>query len=271
MANIISIVSSKGGAGKTTVALNLAVALAEGQEPTLLIDLDPLGGVGFSLARSDTEWQGLAEYLMNLTTIDEVVMPTKLQHLSILPRGALDPLDVGLYEQFLHSAGTLQQILAAVEDRFRYIIIDTPSGLGQITRAALSVSTHAVLPLQAEPLALRAISQTLRVLQHVKENENHNLELLGILANMVQLKKDVSFTIMNTVWASLDGVLETYMPRSDTFTLASEKGLPVAFLAGKYPSEAIRFESLATEIKSIIHSLGGVAGESDERPERALV
>ncbi len=271
MANIISIVSSKGGAGKTTVALNLAVALAEGQEPTLLIDLDPLGGVGFSLARNDTEWQGLTEYLMDLTSIDEVVIPTKLQHLSILPRGSLDPLDVGLYEQLLHSAGTLQKILADVEDRFRYIIIDTPSGLGQITRMALSVSTYAVLPLQAEPLALRTISQTLRVLQHVKENENPDLELLGILANMVQLKNDVSFTIMNTVWASLEGVLETYMPRSETFTLASEKGLPVAFLAGKYPAEAIRFESLATEIKSIIHNLGGVSGESDERPERALV
>ncbi len=118
---------------------------------------------------------------------------------------------------------------------------------------------------------MRTISQTLRVLQHVKENENPNLELLGILANMVQLKNDVSFTIMDTIWASLDRVLETYVPRSDTFTLASENGVPVAFLSGKYPPEAIRFESLATEIKSIIHNLGGVAGEYDERPQRTLV
>ena len=49
MANIVSIVSSKGGTGKTTVALNLAVALAEGGERTLLIDADPLGAIGFSL------------------------------------------------------------------------------------------------------------------------------------------------------------------------------------------------------------------------------
>jgi len=251
--------------------LQQPVALAEGKESTLLVDLDPLGGIGHSLARSDTEWKGLAEYLMDLATIGEVVMPTKLQNLSILPRGALDPLDVGIYEQFLHSGDMLEQILATVGDRFHYIIIDTPSGLGQITRKALAVSTHAILPLQAEPLALRTISQTLRVLQHVKENENPKLELLGILANMVQLKKDVSFTIMNTVWATLDGVLETFMPRSDTFTLASEKGLPIAFLAGKYPAEATRFEHLATEIKSIIHDLSDVAGESDERSERALV
>ncbi|RQW87209.1 MAG: ParA family protein, partial [Geobacter sp.] len=42
MANIVSIVSSKGGTGKTTVALNLAVALAEGGDRVLLIDADPL-------------------------------------------------------------------------------------------------------------------------------------------------------------------------------------------------------------------------------------
>jgi chromosome partitioning protein len=271
MANILSIVSSKGGTGKTTVALNLAVALAEGGDPTLLIDVDPLGAIGFSLARSDTEWKGLAEYMMKQGTIDEIIMQTKLPCLSILARGRLDPLDVCIYEEFLHSSPALREILDAVGGKFRYIIIDTPSGLGMITRAALSVSDFVLIPLQAEPLALRAISQTLRVLKHVKENENGHLELLGILATMVQLNKDVSFNIMNTVWASLSRVLETYIPRADVFGSASEKGLPVAFLPGKYPPEAIRFELLATEIKGIIQGMGGATGEVDERPQRELI
>ena len=271
MANILSIVSSKGGAGKTTVALNLAVALAEGGDNTLLIDVDPLGAIGFSLGQSDTEWRGLAECMMDKLSIDEVIMPTKLPTLSLLPRGRLDPLDVGIYEELLHSSTTLSQVIASVEKKFRYIIIDTPSGLGLITRAALSVSNFVLLPLQAESLALRSISQTLRVLMHVKANENPNLELLGILATMVQLNKDVSFNIMNTVWGSLNGVLETYIPRADVFSVASEKGLPVAFLPGKYPPEAVRFELLVTEIKDIIQGLGGVTGETDERPQRELI
>jgi chromosome partitioning protein len=271
MTNIISIVSAKGGTGKTTVALNLAVAFAEARDSTLLIDVDPLGAIGFSLARSDTEWRGLAEHIVEETSLDELIIQTKLPNLSILPRGCVDPLDIDIYEDVLRNSSSLQEIIAAVEDRFRYIIIDTPSGLGPVTRAALSVATHALLPLQAEPLALRVLSQTLRVLQHVKENENQKLELLGILPTMVQLNRDVSFSVMNAAWSSLAGVLETYISRADIFHLASERGLPVSFLSGRYPPEAVRFEMLAAEIKTLIQNLEGSTGDEDDRPQRELI
>lgn len=271
MANIISMLSSKGGTGKTTVALNLAVALAEAGDSTLLIDVDPMGAIGFSLARSDTEWKGLAEYMMKQSSLDEIIIQTKLPKLSIIPRGKLDPLDVIVYEEGLNTFQVLHEIIHDLGDRYSFIIIDTPSGLGTIPRAALSISNFALLPMQAEPLAMRSISQTLRVLQHVREHENQELKLIGILATMVQMDNDVSFNIMNTLWGSLSGVLETHIPRADVFALASEKGLPVAFLPGKYPPEAIRFELLATEIKGIIQEMGGTTGEIDERAQRDLI
>lgn len=271
MANVISIVSSKGGTGKTTVALNLAVALAEKGDSTLLVDIDPLGAIGLSLARTDTEWSGLAEYLSQKMPIEEVIISTKLPHLSILPRGRLDPLEIGVFEDVLFSSQSIGEIIAAVEDRYRFIIIDAPSGLGLITRAALACSNFVLLPLQAEALSLRSIQQSLRVIAHVRENENPKLQLLGILATMVQLHQDSSFNVLKTVWSSLSGVLETYVPRADVFAMASDKGLPVAFLGGKYPPEALRFELLATEIKKIIQELGGTMGEADERTERQLI
>jgi chromosome partitioning protein len=271
MANIISVVSSKGGTGKTTVALNLAVALAENGDNTLLIDVDPLGAIGLSLARNDTEWEGLAEYLIKNISLETAIIKTKLPSLSILPRGRLDPLHVGIYEEILHSSETLKEITTTVGDAFRFIIIDTPSGLGNITRASLSVSGYALLPLQAESLSLRSISQTLRVIAHVRENENPDLQLLGILPTMVQLHQDTSFNVMNMVWSSLPGVLETHIPRAEIFAQASEKGLPVAFMGGQYPPEALRFELLVSEIKNIIQDLGGKTGDPDERPQRELI
>jgi len=271
MANIISVVSSKGGTGKTTIALNLAVALAEAGDRTLLIDVDPLGAVGFSLARDDTEWRGLAEHIVDETPLEEVIIQTKLSQLALLPRGRLDPLDIDIYENILRCSSALQEIVDRVSDNFRFIIIDTPSGLGSVTRAALSASTHVLLPLQAEPLALRSISQALHVIRHVKDNENHKLELLGVVAMMVRLDMDVSFNIMHAAWSSLPGVLETYIPRAEIFHLASEKGLPVAFLPGRYPPETKRFEILATEIKTLIYNMGGDTGVENERPQRELI
>ncbi len=271
MAIVISVVSSKGGTGKTTVALNLALALAESGDNTLLVDVDPLGAIGLSLARRDTEWTGLAEYLIKDMSLEEVIIKTKTPALSILPRGRLDPLDIDKYEEILQSSKVLQEITAIVGDAFRYIVIDTPSGLGRITCAALAASTHTLLPIQAESLSLRSISQTLRVVSHIKDRENPNLHLLGILATMVQLQRDSSFHVMNMIWSSLGGVLETYIPRADIFAKASVKGLPVAFLGGKYPPEALRFELLATEIKNTIQDSGGISGDTDERPQRELI
>lgn len=271
MANIISVISSKGGSGKTTVALNLAVALAEKGNNTLLVDVDPLGAIGLSLAKSDTEWSGVAEYIVEKYPLEDAIIKTKLPFLSILPRGRLDPLDIGVYEEVLSSTKTLQDILSSVEDKFRYIILDTPSGMGMVTRAALAASTFTLVPLQAEPLSLRCIEQTLRVIKHVREHENSRLQLLGVLATMVQLHQDTSFQVMKSIWGSLTGVLETYIPRADVFSIASEKGLPVAFLGGKYPPEALRFELLATEIENIIQELGGITGETDGRQQRELL
>jgi chromosome partitioning protein len=271
MANIISVVSSKGGTGKTTVALNLAVALAEKGDNTLLIDVDPLGAVGLALARNDTEWEGLAEYIINNISLEDAIINSKLPSLSILPRGRLDPLHIGIYEEILRSSESLRKITTKLDETYRYIIIDTPSGLGNITRASLSISEYALLPLQAESLSLRSISQTLRVIAHVKETENPRLHLLGILPTMVQLHQDTSFNVMNSVWSSLPGVLETHIPRAEVFAQASEKGLPVAFMGGKYPPEALRFELLVSEIKNIIQELGGTTGEPDERPQRELI
>ena len=112
------------------MALNLAVALAEKGNATLLVDVDPLGAIGLSLAKSNTEWSGIAEYIVEKFPLAEAIIKTKLPSLSILPRGRLDALDISLYEHVFHSTDVVREMLASVRDDYRYVIIDTPSDWG---------------------------------------------------------------------------------------------------------------------------------------------
>lgn len=271
MATRIAIASPKGGAGKTTVSLNLALAFAEKGRRTLLVDLDPQGGIGHSLGRGDAQLGGLAELILETTDAPSAVMRTKLPTLSLLPRGRLRAIDVPAFEDALRTPGVLEGALLDTETGIDLVILDTPSGLGMPTRAALAVASHVLVPLQAEPLALRSMGQILEVIEHVRENENPGLQLLGILPTMVAREKTASLDVLLTVWNDFGAVLETSIPRSDVFLDASAKGLPVGFLAGAPSPEARRFDLLADEIESILMRLGAREKPGVTRAERQLL
>lgn len=268
MAQRITLASSKGGTGKTTTALHLAVAFAERGRRTVLVDLDPQGAIGLFLGQADAGWGGLAEVLVGAASPRNLLVETSLPSLRILPRGRLDPVDVCDYELALYRAGRLGEILDAAEGDAEITILDTPSGLGPVTRSALAAAHWALVPLQAEPVALRAVAQTLRVVDHVRCHDNPALRLLGILPTMVALGDDTSLNVMGHLWGGFGGVTDTVIPRAEVFARSTEAGIPVGFLGGRLPPEARRFAMLADELEG---RMSEAAGGVDERQQRRLV
>ena len=272
MARRLVIASQKGGVGKTTVALNLAVALAERGRRILLADLDPQGAIGLSLAKGDTELAGLAELLSGVISPHEAVIATRLAGLSLLPRGRLDATDVDAFEAAVAQPGTLDETLAACEKGYDVVIIDTPSGLGRVTTAALAATNYALLAFQTESLALRSVGQALTVIEHVQTTRNPRLRLVGILPTLVERDRAGSHGVLSEIWNGFPDALETVVPRSESFVRASALGIPVGFLGGDAGGpEARRFDLLADEIEGRMTRLDGTEKVHEAQPARQLL
>jgi len=272
MARRLVIASQKGGVGKTTVALNLAVALAERGRKTLLADLDPQGAIGLSLAKGDTELAGLAELLSGVTRAEDAVVATRLPGLSLLPRGRLDATDVESFETAVARPGALEDALAACERGMDIVIVDTPSGLGRVTTAALASSGFALLAFQTENLALRSVGQALAVIEHVQTTSNPRLRLIGILPTLVERERSGSQGVLTEIWNGFPDALETVVPRSEAFARASALGIPVGFLGGGAGGpEARRFDLLADEIEGRMSRLDGTEKVHEAQPARQLL
>lgn len=265
----IAIVSQKGGVGKTTVALNLALALADAQRRVLLVDLDPQGAIGHSLAKPDSDLYGIADLLSGDLALDAVLLLTRHPNLTLLPRGRLNPVDIERFEAGV-SALSWRRLLTAVAGRFDFVLFDTPAGLGSVTRAALRNSDFALVPVQAEPLALRTIHQALAVIARVKAEHNPELRLLGVLPTMVDMRSTPSHEVLTAMWEHLKGVTETMIPRAEVFATASASGLPLAFLGGRPSPEARRFDHLAAELDDACTRLRNPE-DADVRPQRQLL
>jgi chromosome partitioning protein len=263
MSRRIAVVSQKGGVGKTTVSLNLAVAAAEMGWSVLLVDLDPQSGIGMSLAKGESELGGLAELLSRTCDATKAVIQTRLPGLRILPRGRLDPVDASEYEQALYGPGVLDAALESIEAEGELVILDSPSGLGQVTRAALRFADFALVPFQTEALSLRSVGQVLRVIDHVRVNENPRLTLLGILPTMVDKQRAGAIDILGELWRGFP-VLDSIIPRGEAYASASDRGLPVAFANGSTSPEAQRFALLCGEVLSRMQRMQPMRGGAVE-------
>lgn len=248
MGRVLSVVSQKGGVGKTTTSVNLAAAFARRGLKTLIIDVDPQGAVryGVGLRRGHPTF-GFADYLNGVRSLREIILPTALPWLRVILAGSVtDSSDHTFYQQLVAETNVVQDLVTIAQERCDVVVIDTPPGLGPIVHRVLEASQHVIVPLQCEPLALQTTPQILRGIQEVVD-ANKELTLDGILLTMYEPGNASSERVAQYVQSHLprNMVFDVRIPRTDAALEAFAAGQPVVLRTPADPA-AQAYVNLAT-------------------------
>lgn len=214
MSRIISIANQRATVGKTTVAVNLAAALAVAEYRVLLIEGDPASEVAMTVDHQPN--CDLLKVVKGELAIGQAIVASSLQNLDVLPATyGMWQFDLTLL--FVENRQSLlARQIAKVRDLYDYLIIDCPSSLGLMTVNSLLASDEVIIPIDnCRQGDLDQLVETIATLDGLRMVNNR----LALLANRT------------TIGASLNRhsitPLTTVIPPNTDLATAGVLGLPV--------------------------------------------
>jgi len=224
---IVAIANQKGGVGKTTTAVNLALALAQSGQRVLLIDLDPQGNATSGLTAEPIKSGTIYDSLVTRTPLAQVVRESR-------PSLYLAPSStdlVGAEIELASMDGRERRLKAEVEaesPQYNFVLIDTPPSLGLLTLNALVAADSVLVPMQCEYYALEGLSSLLATIRRVKAVLNPGLELMGVVLTMFDSRNRLSHEISLEVNKHFpEHVFQTVIPRNVRISESPSHGLAV--------------------------------------------
>jgi pilus assembly protein CpaE len=250
-ARVVTVFSAKGGCGKSTLATNLAVSLAEGgSRRVCVVDLDlAFGDVGIMLQLAPE--RGIGDVVNSRDRIDATFVRAMLTPYSPGVEALLAP--VGPTEAERIGRDQVAQVLAALRTLVDYIVVDTPAQFTEAVLAALDITDVTVLVATPDIPALK------------------NLRIAMDMLDMLGLRKEDRVVVLNRSDArvglkgtDVDRVLQTptsaHLPSSRDVPISINRGIPIVLEKPSHPvSKAIR--ELA---------LGPVASKAQHRGDRTV-
>ncbi|SDP13084.1 Cellulose biosynthesis protein BcsQ [Nakamurella panacisegetis] len=183
---VASVLSLKGGVGKTTVTLGLASAAIHAGLNTLLVDLDPQMNATTTV-EIDDGGTNIADVLANprRAIVNETVRVSPWSpHLRVLA-GSEDTEAHNNPDPTAKQLARLTTALSKVDPVPDLILIDCPPSLGQLTRSALVASDRAVLVTEPSLYAVTGVQRALEAVQKERLTHRH-LQPLGVVVNRVR-------------------------------------------------------------------------------------
>jgi chromosome partitioning protein len=261
---LIVIANQKGGVGKTTTAINLAVALTQTNQasstlPILLIDLDPQGNATSGLT-PPAELGGIKasgktvyEAIVGRIQVSGAIRKIR-ESIFLLPSGS----DlVGAEIELAAVEGRerrLKEMLVPLRDHYSFILIDTPPSLGLLTLNAMVAADSILVPMQCEYYALEGLSALLGTIARVRKVLNPELQIGGIVLTMFAARNRLSHDIARDVNRHFpDKLFQSVIPRNVRLSESPSHGLSVI----EYDSKSAGAEAYRSLAEEVVQRAGG--------------
>jgi len=203
--HLVCIANQKGGVGKTTTAIHLALGAAWTGLRVLLCDLDAQANATSGLG------------------LDRPTAPLPRPQAS--GRGGLDVLFLGDWLQAVGnaSATALRNILP--EGAYHLAVLDCPPAFGRATDTALDLADSILVPIQCEYFAMEGLTQILTSIGSAQARRRRHLPLLGILLTLFDPDEPVSREVASEVRRNFpEQTFQTVIERDAAFVEASSFG-----------------------------------------------
>ncbi|MEJ8836913.1 ParA family protein [Ramlibacter sp. AN1133] len=214
--------NQKGGVGKSTITCNLAAIGAQQGRRTLVVDLDAQGNSTRYLlgAQADDAGEGAAgffgeslKFTVRAREAAEFIVETAWEGLHLMPsHPQLEELHGKLESRY--KIYKLRDALAALEDAYDDVYVDTPPALNFYTRSALIAAQRCLIPFDCDDFSRRALYGLLDQVQEIQADHNRGLEVGGIVVNQFQPRANLPQRLVQELVDEGLPVLQPYLSAS---------------------------------------------------------
>lgn len=252
---VIAICNQKGGVGKTTTTVNLGVGLAKEGKKVLLIDADPQGDLTtcFGWHDNDNLKETLSSQMVKMIREEPVDKREGiLKHeeaIDLIPANLeLSGLEMMLVNTMSRETA-LKEYLKDIKKDYDYVLIDCMPSLGMITINALSAADSVIIPVQAQYLPVKGMTQLVQTINRVKKINPH-LKIDGIVMTLVDGRTNLAKTVSETLKRNYGNVIKIYDAKIPIAVKAAEmatKGVSI-YSYDKNGPVAKAYQNLTKEV-----------------------
>ncbi len=184
----IVIANRKGGCGKTTIAVNISVALGELGKKVLVVDLDPQSHATFYLGENPYERsKNLYEIVKRVDegkkiSVSDYIKKTKFKNIELISSSVfLSDID---YNSIDNLEEVLMELFYSIDRNFDFIFYDTSPSVDKLTISGFIASEEVVIPVEMHYLSLQGLAHLVREIYRVNKKYRKNLRISAVVPTL---------------------------------------------------------------------------------------